>query len=286
MNAGGAVGKIGRVVIELRSGTPNAVAMQEALHMASAFGSELEGLFISDAELDHIAGLSVARSISASGRKIVNQISTDLAREIFLSSQSMRRQFDQLASRADLKHQFKTVRDQPIHAMLRACAQDNTGSILVLSETLALGHIAEIHELLKGATTLQAILLVGPGAERRAGPVVIVPEKTASVPDMLMAAEVLAKKDQKIIIFLSDEDAGELSRRSEKLHKTLQPGNRLNILTALLPDEQPAVMTEAIRRLRGGLVIAEYGGRLMPCRENLVTLATALECPLMISKLT
>ena len=198
MNAGSAAGKIGRVVIELRSGTPNAVAMREALHMASAFGSELEGLFISDAELDHIAGLSVARSISASGRKIVNQVSTNLAREIFLSSQSMRRQFNQLASRADLKHQFKTVRDQPMHAMLNACTQDKTGSILVLSETLALNHIAEIHQLLQGATNLQAILLVGPAAERHTGPVVIVPEKTANVPDMLIAAEVLAKKIRRL----------------------------------------------------------------------------------------
>ena len=286
MNASGAVGKIGRVVIELRFGTPNAVAMQEALHMASAFGCELEGLFISDAALDHIAGLSVARSISASGRKIVNQVSTELAREIFLSSQSMRREFDQLASRADLKHQFKTVRDQPIRAILNACTEGKAASILVLSETLPLKHIAEIDELLKGAPTLQAVLLVGPGAKRRAGPVVIVPEKTANVPNMFMAAEVLAKKDQQIIIFLSGEDAAELSRRSEKLQEILPPSNRLNILTAVLPQGQPAVMTEAIRRLRGGLVIAEYGGRLMPCRENIVTLATALECPLMISKLT
>lgn len=276
--------KIGRVVIELRSGSPSAVALQEAIHFAQAFDSDLEGLFINDEELEAMAELPVVRSVSLSGRRNAGQASDNIRNELFLAAQSMRRQFDDLARHARLRHQFRTVHDQPIKAMLSACADDQDKSLIVLTETLALRHIAEIDQLMTSSENLFGVLLVGPGASRRSGPVIIVPENLENVETMIRSATMLASGSNPVIIFLANEDEAELQRVSDELHNKLTPVPGLNILSAPIPRDQPAVMTEAVRRLKGGLLITQFGGALVPSKESLASLATALECPLLIMR--
>ena len=57
----------GRVVIQFRSGQPSAVAMQAAVHVARAFGSDLEGLFVEDTQLFDCAAYGFVREVSLSG---------------------------------------------------------------------------------------------------------------------------------------------------------------------------------------------------------------------------
>ena len=276
--------KIGRVLIELSAGTPNTIALHEAMAMAHALDSEIEGLFITDQELEYVTRLTAARTLSASGRKVGQDAARTLKREIFLASRSMQRQFDELAEAAKLRHRFRTIEGQPIEEMCRACADDEKASLLVLSETLALGHINEIDVLLTQPSNLSGLLMVGPGALRRSGPAVIVPDDMAGVEAMLEMAQALISKDKPIIIFLAGDDDHALSQNADQLHATLQPDERLNILSAKIPGHQPQVMTDAIMRLKGGLVIAQYGGALLPAKTGIMPLATALACPLLITR--
>ena len=276
--------KIGRVVIELSAGTPNAIALHEAMAMAHALDSEIEGLYITNQELEHVTRLTAARSLSATGRKVAHDAARTLKREILLASRSMQRQFDELAEAAKLRHRFRTIAGQPIEEMCRACADEEKASLLVLSETLALGHINEIDELLTQPSNLGGLLMVGPGARERSGPAVIVPENMAGVEAMLDLAQALIAKDKPIIIFLAGDDDQALRKDADQLHATLKPDERLNILSAKIPGHQPQVMAEAIMRLKGGLVIAQYGGALLPAKNSIFPLATALACPLLITR--
>jgi hypothetical protein len=57
----------GRVVIQIRSRHPSAVAMQAAVQIARAFGSDLESLFVEDEQLFDCAAYGFVREISLSG---------------------------------------------------------------------------------------------------------------------------------------------------------------------------------------------------------------------------
>jgi len=59
----------GRVVIQIRSRHPSAVAMQAAVQIARAFGSDLESLFVEDTQLFDCAAYGFVREISLSGRE-------------------------------------------------------------------------------------------------------------------------------------------------------------------------------------------------------------------------
>ena len=45
---------------------------------------------------------------------------------------------------------------------------------------------------------------------------------------------------------------------------------------------EAAVVAEAIRRLRGGFLLASFGGLAVPQNDSLAPLAAALECPLLV----
>ena len=275
--------KIRRIVIELRGASPSAIALSEAIHLANALDAELNGLFISDAELQTISRLSVARTLTTTGQKVAQSAANKLERDIYLTSRSMERQFDQMATQAKLKHKFKSVQNQPIEAVLSDCSDnDDCASILVLSETLALKHLDEIDELMTSTSGLRGILMVGAGAEQRVGPAIIAPETEPQVETMIEYGRALANADQPIILFHASDDEDVLQRRAEYLHQSIKPDPRIKLLSAHLPTSQPAVSAEAIRRLNGGLVIAEYGGELVAGKGELMALATALACPLLI----
>ena len=57
----------GRVVLHLRSSHPSTMAVEAALRVARAFGSDLESLFVEDEQLFDCAAYSFAREVSLSG---------------------------------------------------------------------------------------------------------------------------------------------------------------------------------------------------------------------------
>ena len=57
------------MVLHLRSGRPSTVALEAALRVARAFGSEIESLFVEDEQLFDCAAYGFAREVSLSGRQ-------------------------------------------------------------------------------------------------------------------------------------------------------------------------------------------------------------------------
>ena len=59
----------GRVVLHLRSGHPSTLAVEAALRVARAFGSDLESLFVEDEQLFDCAAYGFVHEVSLSGRE-------------------------------------------------------------------------------------------------------------------------------------------------------------------------------------------------------------------------
>ncbi len=56
----------------------------------------------------------------------------------------------------------------------------------------------------------------------------------------------------------------------------------VRIETAEVAHGEAAVVAEALRRLRGGFVICQFGGLVVPDEGDLKPLASVLECPLFL----
>ena len=113
----------GRVVIQIRSRHPSAVAMQAAVQIARAFGSDLESLFVEDEQLFDCAAYGFVREVSLSGRESRVLSLDTMMRDLHLAAQGTRRELEALTRRAQVPLRCRVVRDEPLRALTIACAE-------------------------------------------------------------------------------------------------------------------------------------------------------------------
>ena len=59
----------------------------------------------------------------------------------------------------------------------------------------------------------------------------------------------------------------------------------LDVGVEALSSEDPAFVAEAVQRLGGGLLIARFGGALVPHNEVIVRITAQLDCPLLLLRM-
>jgi hypothetical protein len=100
---------------------------------------------------------------------------------------------------------------------------------------------------------------------------------------MLMTAERMAALDTGIIVLLLLATHEEQLADMEGQARLLIGGREdVRIELAEIDRGEARVMAETLRRLRGGFVIGQYGGLLVPDEGDLRPLLAALECPLFL----
>src|SRR5690606_24872407 len=90
----------GRVVLQLRTANPNAVAIEAALRVAQAFQSGIETLFVEDLQVFDLASFPFAREISLTGRRSRAISSREIEQEFRLAFASLQRRIEALAKAA------------------------------------------------------------------------------------------------------------------------------------------------------------------------------------------
>jgi hypothetical protein len=273
----------GRVVIQIRSRQPSAVAMQAAVRIARAFGSDLESLFVEDTQLFDCAAYGFAREISLSGR-LSRALSVDtVMRDLHLAAQGTRRQLEALTREAQVPLRCRVVRDEPLRALTIACAEVGPWNVVILGEPFAAGHSCELKQMLAEVSGTTGIVMVGPRAVRVAGPVIVAVEDTAELPDMLRTADRVAAVDGvEIVLLLVGPGTDELDRMEGEARLVLEDREGVRIARAAVAPGATAVIAETLRRMRGGMVICRFGGLVVPDEGDLSPLETALECPLFL----
>lgn len=273
----------GRVILRLGPAEPSPVAVEAALTLARAFSSALEGLFVESSDLIRMAAFPFAREIGLSGRhsRLINP--EDVERDMRLVSQAIRRRIEAMARELDVPFTHRTVRGEPLSAVVSACAECGPWNVVALGEPFAAAARGALAELLSAVADATGVLLVGPNASRTRGPVVLAIEDAAHLAAMLHAAERIAPLiGGDIVALLVAGDANTLADLEAQVRLMLGEREDVRVATSEPARGETAVVAEAIRRLRGGFLLASFGGLAVPENDSLAPLAAALECPLFV----
>ncbi len=276
----------GRVVIQLGAGHPSAIALEAAVRIARAFGSDLESLFVEDEQLFDCAAYGFVREVSLSGRQSRALTLDTMMRDLHLAAQGTRRRLEALARKAEVPLRCRVVRDEPLRALTIACAETGPWNVVALGEPFTGANGALLKQLLAEVSGTTGLVTVGPRAQRVLGPVVVAVEDTGELPDMLRTAERLAALDgAEIVLLLVAPNEEALARMDAEARLVVEERQGVRIQaarSAAVAHGEAAVVAETLRRLVGGIVICQFGGLVVPDEGDLRPLASVLECPLFL----
>jgi hypothetical protein len=273
----------GRVVLHLRSGCPSAIALEAAVRIARAFQSEIESVFVQDEQLMDCADYDFVREMSLTGRQQRPMSRDAVARDMHLAAVGARRQIEELARRAEVPLRSRVVRDEPLRALSIACAETGPWNVVALAEPFTGSTGGMLKQLLVEIAGATGLVLVGPQARRITGPTIVAIEDIDQLPTMLKAAERLAALDEtEVVLLLVASDDERLQWMDGQARLVAEARDNVRIASAEVHRGEAAVIAETLRRLRGGFVIGQFGGLVVPDEGNLRPLALALECPLFL----
>ena len=138
----------GRVVLQLGSVNPSAAALEAAVRVARAFQSEIESLFVEDAQLFDCAAYTFVREVSLTGRQRRVMSPAGMTRDLRHAAQAARRQLEALARRAEVPLRSRVVRDEPLRALAIACAESGPWNVVALAEPFTAGNASPLKQLL------------------------------------------------------------------------------------------------------------------------------------------
>lgn len=273
----------GRVVLQLRTANPSSVAIEAALRVAQAFQSGIETLFVEDLQVFDLASFPFAREISLTGRRSRALSPAELEREFRLAFSSIQRRIAALARAAEIPIRQRIVRDDPIMALAATCAECGPWNVVALAEPFGTASSETLRLLFESVTDATGLIIVGPQARRTSGPVIVAVEEVERLPSMVRAAERLASvTGGSFVVLLIAEDEERLHWMEGQARLLLGERTDAQILRAESTRGAAEVVAEALRRLRGGFVISQFGGLVVPADRDLKALAAALECPLLL----
>ncbi|MBX9589801.1 MAG: hypothetical protein K2X43_10875 [Hyphomonadaceae bacterium] len=262
---------------------PSTVAVEAAVRIARAFGSDLESLFVEDEQLFDCASFGFVREVSLSGLQSRTLSLDAMMRDLHLTAQGARRQVETLARKAEVPLRCRVVRDEPLRALSIACAETGPWNVVALGEPFTGANGMLLKQLLLEVSGSTGLVTVGPKAQRVTGPVVVAIEDTAHLPDLLRTAERLAALDgAEIIVLLIAPDEDQLYRMDGEARLVIEAREGVRILSAAVARGEAAVIAETLRQLRGGIVVCQFGGLVVPDGGDLRPLASVLECPLFL----
>jgi hypothetical protein len=273
----------GRVVLHLRSAHPSQVALEAAVRVARAFGSDLESIFVEDQQLFDCAAYGFVREVSFSGTRSRSVSLDTMMRDLHLAAQGARRLVEAVARKAEVPLRCRVVRDEPLRALSIACTETGPWNVVALGEPFTGGTGAILKQLLLEVAGSTGLVAVGPKAQRVTGDVVVALEDTTQLPDMLRAAERLAALDAaQIVLLLIAPDEERLAQMDGEARLVVEAHEGVRIQWAAVARGEAAVIAETLRRLSSGMIICQFGGLVVPEEGDLRPLASVLECPLFL----
>ena len=273
----------GRVVVHLSAGNPSTIAIDAAIWLARAFQSEIEGLFVENQQLLEWARYPFAREVSLSGRAQRSLSTEELEREMRSASCDFHREVLARARAQDVTAHRRVVRDEPVSALTAVCASCGPWNAVALAEPFTSPGCPPLKELLDSVRDATGLLVVGPRSARLSGPIVIALEHAELLPAMVNAAQKLAAVvEAEIAVCLVADDDVTLAELDNATRLVISEQPEIRMAGSSLTYGAEAAAADALRRLSPGLILARFGGLLMPAEGNLKHLAECLECPLLL----
>jgi hypothetical protein len=275
----------GRVVVRTTSAHASDVALQAAVMIAHAFHSEIESLYVEDAELIAMSRFPFVREVSNMGAVAKSLTPNDIIRDLRYQYAGLHRRLEVLAAPSQILVRQRVVRDEPLRALAITCADCGPWNVVVLTEPFSASSGSSIAALLDNVEDATGLVIVGPRASRTSGPVAMILEDIDALAGMLRAGDrFVAGTETPLILAIVAADSETASWIDAQARLILGERTDLHIVHLPLAHAEPALAAEAIRRLKAGFVIARFGGLAVPAADDLSPLAAALECPLLLSR--
>jgi hypothetical protein len=273
----------GRVVVHLGSGTANSIALDAALWLARAFQSDVEALFVENQQLLEWARYPFAREVSLSGRGQRQLSIEDLEREMRFASAAFHAELAARARALEVTAYRRIVRDEPVSALSAVCADCGPWNAVALAEPFTSPACPPLKDLLDSVKDATGLLVVGPRAARISGPIVVALEHAELLPAMVSAAQKLAAVvEGEVSVCLLAADENGLMELDNAARLVVAEHSNVKLVGSVVTFGAEAAAAEALRRLAPGLILARFGGLLMPAEGDLKPLAESLECPLLL----
>jgi hypothetical protein len=288
----------GRVIIRFSAWRPNEAAMCAAMIVAHAFHSEVEMLFVEDSQRVDFAGFPFAREIPRRGGAPRAVSPAAIKAEYRGCFAAARARAAMLASEAEVHVSEKFVNDDPVQALVSACAQRGPWNMIVIAETFDSLPLCSLDEVFEAVSDATGVILVGPLARSRrlvrsgegateakpaAGPIVLVVEDTSRLESMLRAGRrIAAALEGSIVIQLVAGTVGELEQMEGEARLLLGNASDVRLERSNAAFDDRAAIAEVIRRRGAAFLIAQYGGIVVPRKASLRPLLGSLDCPLLL----
>ncbi len=269
------------VVLHIRSGSANPMALEAAARLAQAMRTEFESLFVEDDELLSLSELPFAREISLTGRRRRTLSSEDVRQEMQSRSRTVRRDIEQIARTANIRCHFSAIRSSADIALSHASEK---ARVLVFGDSI--GNEAHIRTptLTRCFGAVEACLVLGSRVRRTTGPVVIALDEIANLPSMTNLAEHwIAGQSDEVIVTLLGSALASRSEILDRIDSVVSADRQIRVRT-VAHDQAERAIADLSASSRAGLVIARQGGPLAPDDKRLTRLITALECPLLLHR--
>jgi hypothetical protein len=277
----------GRVVLWLGgSAEASRFAIEAAMLLAQAFQAEVESLYVEDKQLFDLADFPFARVIggAATGWQPLPQ--NVLEREMRFAAAALHRQVAEAGLAASVPCHARVVRDEPLRAVARACAENGPWNVVIVGEPLAPGDEPRLADLFERVRDTTGAVIAGPLAQRTRGPVVAVVEEFERLGPMLKAAQRLATAtggDVKLTLVGDRREELEwMEGEARLLCADGDDGEFAGFESVLAANDDPAPLAEVLQRHKAGFALAQYGGRLIARGASLRPLTQVLACPLLL----
>jgi hypothetical protein len=271
----------GRVVVRLGAfALTSGAALAAAVHVARAFQSEIEGLFIEDPEVFRAAAHGGVRELSQAGAVRAAFSASSVAHDIGHFAVAAQRAVADAARASGVRFSARVVRDTLGSALTTACAERGPWNIIVFAEPVAgeeeASQLAAVIATVWGTTGYVA---AGRAALWRRGPVVIAVEDVERLSGMVRAGQRLAAVagDDVILIPVGADDIA-LDWLEGEIRLTLGESAGVRILQRSTDPGSAHQWRASIAGLSPRMVIARHGGLILPAEATAQPLAD-LRCP-------
>jgi hypothetical protein len=274
----------GRVVVWLpAAGRASPPAIDAAMLLARAFGSEVESLFVEDKQLFDLAQFPFARSLRSGDDCWRTLEAPELERELRFVGAALQRQVADAARRASIPCRARTMRDDPLGAVAKACAENGPWNVVAIAEPFAATDGKRLREVFANVSDTTGVVVAGTAARTFEGPVVAAVEHFERLVPMLKAAERLARAGGgEVKLMLVGNRPGDLAELEGKARLVFGASGGPDMETVLAARGDVNAVAGAVRRHKASLVLAQYGGLVISGEDTPRSLAAALDCPLLV----
>ena len=271
----------GRVVVRLGDfACSSASAIAATIHVAQAFRSQIEGLFVENPDLHAACSLGVVREVALHGRKSQKLAASRLSQDAEHFAVAAQRQLADAASRSSVAFTARVIRDTAVGALQTACNQSGPWNIIVFAEPIASPEkstlLCDVMAHVFGTT---GTIASGRFSSWRKGPILVAVEDIERLNGMIRAAQQLAAVEGDDVLLMPiglDEFA--LDWLESEIRLTLGEAHGVSVLARASHVGFADVLRADIAARKPRLVIARHGGILLPVDDQARPLAE-LGCP-------